>query len=151
MEKIQEIYDKTRLDMFVMAVSHLMDIGYRQAIEITDDDISKIKMDDNAFMTTEFCKELVMLARDLALASKTPSSLMKFCAEHEIFGDCKRIIVTMDYGGMISNILVTPNMRKADVEIIDWCTDNPEYQAEADEAWKLVNEEFEAGELVAIY
>lgn len=151
MEKIEKIYNEMRFDVFAMAVSHLMDIGFRNAQKITDEDIEEIEMDENSFMTTEFCKELVRAARDLANASGAPSKLMKFCAEHEIFGDPKRIVITEDESGMIQNVFVTPNMSKAEVEIIDrYVTDDDEREY-ADEQWKFVEEEYNAGELVSVY
>ena len=80
---LETIYDNNRLDVFVMAVSHLMDIGFRAAMKITDDDINAL--DGNGLMTKAFVQDLVRLSREIALACESPTELMVFCNKYEIF------------------------------------------------------------------
>ena len=62
--KLNEIYSKTRVDVFVMALGYLIEKGTSNIAEITDDEINEI--DGNGFMTKEFSQMLVKLARDIA-------------------------------------------------------------------------------------
>jgi len=82
---IETIYDNNRLDMFVMAVSHLMDIGFRNAVKIKDKDIAALE--GNGLMTQSFVQDLVKLSREISLACSSPTELIVFCNKHEIF-DC---------------------------------------------------------------
>ena len=81
-EKIKEIYDGTRLDIFVMATSHLLDIGWRTAEQITDEELEKVK--GNGLMTADFCRELCRIARDIAKASN-PVEFIQFCRVEKLF------------------------------------------------------------------
>ena len=81
-EKIKEIYDNTRLDIFVMSTTHLMDIGWDTAISITDKDLEKVK--GNGLMTAEFCRELCRIARDIAKACN-PVEFIQFCQVEKLF------------------------------------------------------------------
>ena len=81
--ELKKIYDKTRLDVFSMAITHLIDIGFRKAKEITDDDIEKLE--ENGLMTKEFVQDIVTLARDIAKVCDNPSELFQFCQSENIF------------------------------------------------------------------
>jgi len=82
--KLKAIYDKTRLDVFSMAVAHLLDIGFRQAEKITDDDIAK--MEGNGLMTQSFVQTLVKLSREIAQScDNNPVELIQFCMTEEVF------------------------------------------------------------------
>ena len=81
-EKINEIYDSTRLDIFVMATTHLLDLGWRQAAEITDKDLESVK--GNGLMTEDFCRELCRIARDIAKACN-PVEFIQFCQVEKLF------------------------------------------------------------------
>lgn len=81
-DKIKAIYDKTRIDYFVMGVSHLMDIGWRTAEAMTDEDIDSLE--GNGFMTEDFCKYICRLAREIAQAAQ-PTELIMFCAVEKVF------------------------------------------------------------------
>ena len=67
---------------FVMAVAHLFDIGYRQAVKITDKDIEA--QEGNGLMTKEFVQDLVRTTRDIALIAQ-PIEVCQFCAIEEVF------------------------------------------------------------------
>ena len=83
-KNLKAIYDKTRLDVFSMAIAHLLDIGFRQAEKITDDDIAK--MEGNGLMTQSFVQTLVKLSREIAQAcDNNPVELIQFCMAEEIF------------------------------------------------------------------
>lgn len=77
-KKLMEMINEHGLDRFVMAICHLMDIGWREANKITDEDIEAIKMPDNSIMTTEFVQELNSMAREIAKSCQ-PSDIIKFC------------------------------------------------------------------------
>jgi hypothetical protein len=81
-EKIKEIYDGTRLDIFVMATSHLLDIGWRTAEKITDKQIDNLE--GNGLMTKEFCQELVRIARNIAKACNAVE-FIQFCQVEKLF------------------------------------------------------------------
>ena len=81
---LNELYDNNRFDMFAMAVTHLLDIGFRAASKITDDDISTLK--GNALMTVNFIQDLVRLSRDIAIACGDDLvTLIQFCQYKDIF------------------------------------------------------------------
>ena len=80
---LEKIYNNSRLDVFAMAVSHLMDIGFRTAMDITDEDIEAL--DGNGLMTKSFVQALVSLSRDIALACSSPTELIVLCNKYEIF------------------------------------------------------------------
>lgn len=82
MKKLEELYRKTRLDYFVMAISHLMHIGWGTAEEITDEQIENCE--GNGFMTKEFVMELNRTAREIARSCE-PSGLICFCEYKGIF------------------------------------------------------------------
>lgn len=67
-EKIKEIYDGTRLDIFNMAVAHLMGIGWSKAEKITDEEIEAIEMPEHSIFTTGFARDLNRKAREIAQA-----------------------------------------------------------------------------------
>lgn len=80
---LKTIYDRNRLDFFAMAVSHLLDIGFNKAKEITDEQISTIK--DQGWATAGFLQELVTTSREIAEACGSPVELIQFCMAEEIF------------------------------------------------------------------
>lgn len=81
--KLKAIYNRERLDVFSMAVSHLLDIGFRQAKKITDDDIGK--MEGNGIMTQDFVQHLVKLSREIAQACDDLPEIIQFCEAEEVF------------------------------------------------------------------
>ena len=81
--KLKKIYDETRLDVFSMAITHLLDIGFRQAEKITDDDIAK--MEGNGLMTQDFVQDLVRLSREIAQSCENPVNLSQFCQAEKVF------------------------------------------------------------------
>lgn len=80
---LKTIYDRNRLDFFVMAVSHLLDIGFNNAKDITDDQIATIK--DQEWATAGFLQELVTTSREIANACNSPVELIQFCMAEEVF------------------------------------------------------------------
>ena len=80
--EIKKIYDTYRLDVFVLAISHLMDIGFRTASEITDEGIEKTE--GNGLMTKDFCQTLNKIARDIAQCCE-PSELVQLCQAEDVF------------------------------------------------------------------
>ena len=82
-KEMKEIYDRNRLDLFVMAVGHLLDIGFNNAKEITDDQIATIK--DQGWATAGFLQKLVTISREITNACKSPVELIQFCSAEEVF------------------------------------------------------------------
>ena len=82
-DKLNAICNRERLDVFSMAVTHLLDIGFRAAEKITDEDISK--MEGNGLMTQDFVQHLVKVSRDIAQCCDNPVELIQFCQAREIF------------------------------------------------------------------
>ena len=82
MQKLEEIFKNTRLDWFVMAISHLMMLGWNTAKEITDEQIEAAE--GNGLMSKEFVVWINKTAREIA-KSCDPSQLVIFCMHHEIY------------------------------------------------------------------
>ena len=80
---LKTIYDRNKLDFFAMAVSHLLDIGFNNAKDITDDQIATIK--DQGWATAGFLQELVTTSREIANACNSPVELIQFCMAEEVF------------------------------------------------------------------
>ena len=74
--ELKEIYDNTRLDYFSMAITYVVDIGWRNAKAITDEEIDEAQ--GNGLMTTDFVKWIMRTARDIAIAS-SPTEIVQFC------------------------------------------------------------------------
>lgn len=81
-EELRKIYDVTRLDYFVMAITYLMDIGFRNAKEITDKEIEQAE--GNGIMTKGFVQDLMKTARQIAKVSG-PVELAQLCQAKSIF------------------------------------------------------------------
>lgn len=79
---LKVIYNETRLDVFCMAVCYLLDIGYSNAREITDEDIEA--MEGNGLMTKGFCQMLAQIARDIAKQTEIPE-IIQFCSAEDVF------------------------------------------------------------------
>ncbi len=80
---LKKIYDGTRMDIFVMAVGHLLDLGFRTAKEITDEQIAKLP--GNGLMTEDFVQNLVRTTREIAQACDSNVELIQFCMVENIF------------------------------------------------------------------
>ncbi len=81
---LKEIYDKTRLDFFCMAVSYLLDKGYDLTSKLTEDDIAQIE--GNGLMTKEFAQGLVQTAVKITKATNgNPVEIVQFCAAEDVF------------------------------------------------------------------
>ena len=81
-EKIKKIYDETRLEMFVMAATHLMDIGWQVASKITDTDIEEAE--GNGLMTKEFVQALLKISRKIAQTCN-PVEFIQFCQVEKLY------------------------------------------------------------------
>ena len=82
---LKKIYDENRLDVFAMSVAHLLDIGFKNARGITNEQIETIK--EAKWATKEFLQELVRVARDIAVACDSNTELIMFCEANQVF-DC---------------------------------------------------------------
>lgn len=80
--KIKKLYNKYHLAQFNMAVAQLMEIGFRSASGLTDEEISQAK--GNAFMTDEFWQETLKLVREIA-QNYSAAELIQFCEVEEPF------------------------------------------------------------------
>ena len=79
---IKAIYDRERLDVFCMAVAHLMDIGWREAEEMTDEDIATVE--GIGLMTQNSCQYLCKLAREIATTVSTVE-FIQFCQVEKLY------------------------------------------------------------------
>ena len=79
---IKAIYDRERLAIFSMATTHLMDIGWRNAAKITDEEIAAVK--GNGLMTKDFCQHLCRLAREIATTIE-PVEFIQFCQVEKLY------------------------------------------------------------------
>lgn len=80
--KIKKLYNKCHHAQFNMAVAQLMEIGFRSASRLTDEEISQAK--GNAFMTDEFWQETLKLVREIA-QNYSATELIQFCEVEEPF------------------------------------------------------------------
>lgn len=70
--------------MFIMATAHLLDIGFRKANEITDEDINELE--GNGLMTQDFVQDLVRMTRDIAAeCGNDVVEIIMFCMAEDIF------------------------------------------------------------------
>lgn len=81
-ENIKKIYKSMRLDYFVMAITYLMDIGYRNAKEITDEEIQNAE--GNFLMTKDFCQFLMKTARQIATECEI-TDVYQLCQVEDVF------------------------------------------------------------------
>ena len=79
---IEKIYNRERLDIFAMATTHLMSIGWNAAESITDEDIAEVE--GNGLMTKEFCQMLCELAREIA-QSCSPVEFIQLCQVKRLY------------------------------------------------------------------
>lgn len=81
--ELKKFYDKTRLDYFVMAITHLMDIGWRNAEKITDEEIEKCE--GNGLMTKDFVQWIQRTAREITRIADGSVELIQFCEAQDVF------------------------------------------------------------------
>ena len=63
----------------------------------------------------------------------------------------KQIRIIMNSGGMITDVFASMELADVDVEVIDFCTDDPKEQNDAEERWQATREKWRKGELTSIY
>ena len=81
---LKAIYDRERLEMFASAITYLLDVGFRNVTQITDEQISKIK--DAGWATADFQQAIVRIAREIAVAcGNDVVEIIMFCMVHNIF------------------------------------------------------------------
>lgn len=69
---------------FAMAVAHLLDIGFRNASKITDEQIENLE--ENGLMTKKFVQDLVRVSREIAKeCGNDVVEIIQFCAAEKIF------------------------------------------------------------------
>ena len=79
---IKKIYDREQLPIFSMAACHLMDIGWRKAKTITDEEIEAVN--GNVLMTRDFCKHLCEVAMEIAKTTG-PVEFIQFCQVEKLY------------------------------------------------------------------
>lgn len=84
-ERLYDIYISNPR-IFPLVATHLIDIGFRKAKELTDKEIEDIKGND--FMTDDFCKVLLKTCRDIANIVTSPCELIQFCTAESVF-ECR--------------------------------------------------------------
>lgn len=84
---MKKIEDNTNFTLFNMAIAHYCDIGYRNAIKITDEEIESLE--ENGMMTKEFVQDLVRTTREIAReCGNNPIEIIQYC-QAEKFYDTK--------------------------------------------------------------
>lgn len=71
------IYENNRIDMLAMALSYIMDKGWSNVKELTDEEIDSFE--GNGLMTKGFVQGLCRLAKEICDASDNPTELYQFC------------------------------------------------------------------------
>lgn len=84
MNELNKLYNENHLATFSMAVSHLLDVGFRRMEKVTDEDIEE-DVEGNGLMTKEFVQDLMRLARDIAKACESPIDIIRFCQKKKVF------------------------------------------------------------------
>lgn len=79
---IKKIYDREQFNIFSMAAFHLMDIGWRKAETMTDEEIEAVN--GNELMTRDFCKHLCEVAREIAKTVE-PVEFIQFCQVEKLY------------------------------------------------------------------
>ena len=82
-EKLNKVYNETRLDLFCMAVGYVIDKGVEYVSQFEDKDIDELK--GTPMMTDGFVQSLVRTARDIAKATNTGIELVQFCDAKGVF------------------------------------------------------------------
>ena len=82
-KKLMEIKNSCRFDYFVMAVSHYLDIGHRNAQRITEAEIKAAKGND--IMSKEFVGWLMETAKKIADSVDTAVEVVQFCMAEDVF------------------------------------------------------------------
>ena len=82
-EKLMEIKNSCRFDYFVMAVSHYLDIGHRNALRITESEIKSVEGND--MMSKDFCEWLMETAKKIADSVDSAVEVVQFCMVEDIF------------------------------------------------------------------
>lgn len=75
--ELKKLYESTRLDMFAMALTYIMDKGWSNIKELTDKEIESFE--ENGLMTKAFVQSLGKLARDICKAVDNPTEIFQFC------------------------------------------------------------------------
>ena len=81
--ELKKLYEKTRLDMFAMALTYIMDKGWSNVKELTDKEIESFK--ENGLMTKSFVQALGRLSRDICNAVENPTEIFQFCDAYGIY------------------------------------------------------------------
>lgn len=81
--ELKKIYDKTRIDFFVLALSYIGDKGIVNVKEITDEQIKNL--DGNGLMTQDFVQDLVSKAREICRVVDNPAELFQFCQAEDVY------------------------------------------------------------------
>ena len=83
-KELKKIYDKTRTEIFIMGISHLLTIGFNNATQISDEQLASIK--DAEWASAGFLRQIVVTAREIAVAcGNNPVELIQFCMVENCF------------------------------------------------------------------
>ena len=84
-KELKKIYDEVGISMFVMATSYLIDIGTRQAKELTEEQINSVEMESGSFMTTEYMQNLMRTTKKIAeVCQHNTIEIIQFCMVEKI-------------------------------------------------------------------
>lgn len=82
MENLNNIFDKVGRIWFTMTASYLVDIGFRRASKLSDEEIESVE--DQSWITAEGQKTMMETARQISKES-SPVEFIQFCMAKEIF------------------------------------------------------------------
>lgn len=69
---------------FSMAVAYLLDVGFRNVVQISDEDIEQFK--GNGLMTAEFVQKIVRTAKKIAEeCGNNVVEIIEFCQAENVF------------------------------------------------------------------
>ena len=79
---IKKLYDSYRLDVFSMASTQLMCMGWNEAETLTDEEIAE--QQGNGLMTQGFVQDLLRLTREIAQTC-SPVEFIQFCQVEKLY------------------------------------------------------------------
>ena len=122
-KELKKIYDRERRDWFSMAITHVVDCGFRQIEEMTEEYIK------NAEESKPFTKEgvqcLLRLSKEIVNACDNPTELIQFCQTVDLYD-------TEFYANKIRHDKLLNTVRNAIYMLMNDSTEDKDYCTYAD-------------------
>lgn len=81
--KLKDIYSDSRFDVMAMVLTYILDKGWSNIKELTDEEIESFE--GNGIMTKGFVQHLAKTAREVCNAVENPTELYQFCDAYGIY------------------------------------------------------------------